>query len=403
MDVALAGNKLGNYERTSSMASRHHAIAATNGDFGLSVGYPAYGFAEDGDLKMSRTAQGANFGVAQDESEIHVGSPGRFRAQFERVSPSEVWQINRWNFGKPTAGEIAGYTPAGGAAAKPPGSSCYAQLAKSGGLMWSSDETEVVQTYSVRTAVCQKRALSPQYGATLVAMPGTAEADQLKSLTPNETVRINWTVGSWIRVLDVLGGAPLLLKDGEFRVDNCTAPLCQRNPRTGVGYTTDGKILMVVVDGRRSDSVGMTLLEFAQLFDYLGATSAMNLDGGGSSTMVLNGNIKNHPSDGSERAVTTALLILNGPDAGEPDPAPWGTFGASAAGEEPSASAEETTQTDDNVRRAAALAAARDAGSTGGMVDAVARGTFGPRLNTLPPPFLEALRLFRGRFGGGQV
>jgi hypothetical protein len=64
----------------------------------------------------------------------------------------------------------------------------------------------------------------------------------------------------------------------------------------------------------------MTLREFADLFSSLGATWALNLDGGGSTTMVVDGDVKNRPSDGRERAVSSALLVIRGSDAGEEVP-----------------------------------------------------------------------------------
>jgi hypothetical protein len=394
VDVALAGNKLGNFERTSSMVSRHKAIAGVNGDFGLSPGYPVDGYAEDGDFKISRTTLGTNFALSQDEQDLHMSS-STFVQTLDEVDADEHWRISSWNYAAPQPGQITGYTPAGGSFASPPGKKCYAQLAKSGGLVWSSTGTAVVQSYTVRAAACQRTPLSPQYGATLVAVPGTPDADELTTLTLGETVRVSWSFG-WRGVVDVLGGYPRLLHDGQIEVTNCGSSLCQRNPRTGVGWRADGKILMVVVDGRQAGySVGMTLLEFAQAFKYLGAVTAMNLDGGGSSTIVVNGIIRNRPSDGTERAVSSALLALNGPDSGEPVPAPWGSLStASSTTLGPAAG---------DLSRDWGRMAALDGGSTGGMADALARGAFGRGPATLPPNLMEALQIFRSRFGSSSI
>jgi hypothetical protein len=203
--------------------------------------------------------------------------------------------------------------------------------------------------------------------------------------------------------MDMIGGIPMLMEDGEVVATNCTDPVCYRNPRTGVGYRADGRILMVVVDGRRSGwSVGMTLLEFAKLFKYLGADTAMNMDGGGSSTMVVKGKIKNRPSDSTgQRAVSSALLVLNGPDTGEPVPAPWATASSSLSTSAATSTAASVSSPGEAA--AAARAAALDPGSTGGMVDALARGAFGFRPSLLPPDYLEVLRLFRGQGGGGRL
>lgn len=85
-----------------------------------------------------------------------------------------------------------------------------------------------------------------------------------------------------------------------------------RNPRTAVGRTPEGKVLMVVVDGRQTIAAGMTMDEMAIMMMALGASEAVNMDGGGSSTMWdtdLPGNgVANLPSDGSLRAVANALV-----------------------------------------------------------------------------------------------
>jgi hypothetical protein len=91
-------------------------------------------------------------------------------------------------------------------------------------------------------------------------------------------------------------------------------------------------VLLVTVDGRQPKwSVGMTLGQFASLFRSLGATWALNLDGGGSSTTWANGRVVNRPSDGYERAVSSALLVLPASDPGEVEPAPDPPTGISLA------------------------------------------------------------------------
>lgn len=84
-----------------------------------------------------------------------------------------------------------------------------------------------------------------------------------------------------------------------------------RHPRSALGITRDSTtLLMVVVDGRRTWSVGMSLRELGDALLALGAWDAMNLDGGGSSTLWIRGHVVNHPSDASgERAVGNALFV----------------------------------------------------------------------------------------------
>ncbi len=90
----------------------------------------------------------------------------------------------------------------------------------------------------------------------------------------------------------------------------------QRHPRTGLGVTADGRVLMVTVDGRRSGSAGVTLAEMGQLMKSLGAMHAFNLDGGGSTVMARfntsNGRfaVANRPSDGRQRPATQAFAAF---------------------------------------------------------------------------------------------
>jgi hypothetical protein len=91
-----------------------------------------------------------------------------------------------------------------------------------------------------------------------------------------------------------------------------------RNPRTAVGFSADGlKMWMVVVDGRATNSVGMTYVELANYMRSIGADDAINLDGGGSSTMVArmpgdsSVSVRNTPSDGTQRLVPNGIGFVS--------------------------------------------------------------------------------------------
>jgi exopolysaccharide biosynthesis protein len=127
-------------------------------------------------------------------------------------------------------------------------------------------------------------------------------------------MKLNFTQD--LEVISALGGGPRLVKDGAefipFDWEWFSDRLFQnRAPRTAIGITETGKLLFVTVDGRSKQNSGMTLRELAQLMVKLGAHEAMNLDGGGSATMVVGGRIMNDPSDGQERPVTSALIVLH--------------------------------------------------------------------------------------------
>lgn len=114
-----------------------------------------------------------------------------------------------------------------------------------------------------------------------------------------------------------VGGGPVLLKDGEV-VNSYEAELflsdvgCDKNnPRTAVGVTVDGKLVFFVCEGREMTAgvKGLTTAEVAEMMKGLGCTEAINLDGGGSSCMLVCGRETIKPSDGSQRSVACTLMM----------------------------------------------------------------------------------------------
>lgn len=154
----------------------------------------------------------------------------------------------------------------------------------------------------------------PTNGVVLSAH-GTA-AKKLAHVNVGDRIHINQTLGKqWDETVHALGAGPMLVKDGSIylttKIEEFGADVAGgRAPRTAIGVKPDGKILLVVVDGRQSRSVGFSLLELAILMQELGAVQAMNLDGGGSSEIIVNQKVMNKPSDGRERQVGSGLLVV---------------------------------------------------------------------------------------------
>ena len=121
----------------------------------------------------------------------------------------------------------------------------------------------------------------------------------------------------------VVGGWPMIVNDGKSVAEYAdfvegTFPRFSvgRNPRSAAGISKDGSTLyLVTVDGRRPTDAGMSLVELAKVMMQLGAYDAMNFDGGGSTTMVVAGQIVNRPSDqAGERPIGSAILIIGNDD-----------------------------------------------------------------------------------------
>lgn len=114
---------------------------------------------------------------------------------------------------------------------------------------------------------------------------------------------------------EAIGGSPVLISNDTIRITASEELIDVNNggrePRTAIGYTANGKVILFVAEGRNAPaSEGLSLAELAQIMKDLGCVEALNLDGGGSSAMVANGTLVNRPSDGGNvRAVASAVLI----------------------------------------------------------------------------------------------
>ncbi len=113
----------------------------------------------------------------------------------------------------------------------------------------------------------------------------------------------------------ILSFGPGLIIDGEVSVtaEDEVGKAKSSNPRTAIGIVEELHYFFVVSDGRTEESEGLSLLELAEFMQELGAETAYNLDGGGSSTMVFRGEIVNHPTTGGrgskERSVSDIVYI----------------------------------------------------------------------------------------------
>ncbi|GAA3772013.1 hypothetical protein GCM10022225_69200 [Plantactinospora mayteni] len=148
---------------------------------------------------------------------------------------------------------------------------------------------------------------------SVVVLGVNTGADALAGIVVGDTVTVNYSPRGGTGAQVAIGGNLVLVKDGA-----ATTVSHPRNPRTAVGFSADGLTMwMVVVDGRSSASVGMTYVELANYMKSLGADDAINLDGGGSSTLVArmpgatSVSVRNTPSDGAQRAVPNGIGFVS--------------------------------------------------------------------------------------------
>lgn len=156
-------------------------------------------------------------------------------------------------------------------------------------------------------------------GDTIALRAAGAAAAWLSRRHIGDTVEIRTAVvaaSSGAPADEVVGGFPLIVRDGRNVVAEQAGIVASfgpvRHPRTAAGWSSNPPLtVLVVVDGRQPGySAGMTLDELAALMLRLGATEALNLDGGGSSALTVRGEVRNRPSDAAgERAVGNALAL----------------------------------------------------------------------------------------------
>lgn len=140
----------------------------------------------------------------------------------------------------------------------------------------------------------------------------SSASTMLKSLKKGDSITVKYTLKpEWKDIEHVISGGPYLIKDGNIFIDTASQKLngiTGRNPRTAVGYTKDNVMIMVTVDGRKENVSGVTLGELAEILKELGCYEAINLDGGSSTVMYVDGSTING-SNLNSVAVSNALTV----------------------------------------------------------------------------------------------
>jgi Phosphodiester glycosidase len=412
VEPGINGPVISSHATPSSIATSVGGVAAINGDFALD-GQPAHFNAVDGDVRTSGIINGSGFAISKDERFAWADHTDAVISA--EASNGTSFRVDHWNAddrdgpGGPVLGEITAYTKDGGTKQAPDEDSCAVRLINPSGRRWANDDrSALTRTWEIGQRVCQHSALaigSEPGNVVLNSRETGVGADALKALPTNGTVTISWRLAGWPGVVEAVGGQPVIVDRGV----NVGPPpttgssyFYKPNPRTAIGITqgcsdsnatTVCRVIYMVVDGRQAGwSVGMTLKELGAEMLKFGAYYAVNLDGGGGTSMWLankgpwcitdtnGGCLVDRPADGHERATLTAMLVLQGRDTNEPP------IGAASR----TTSAWETGFgfPDDDSQNWQRLALT-DPGSTGGLLDALAeRG----RLPTGLQPYLHIYR-----------
>lgn len=279
------------------------AVAAVNGDFfvirrGPYQGDPLGLHVAQGELISS--PRGPSFWIDR-EGQPHIG---QVTAQFRAVGPtgpSIPFNLNE----ERGDDEAVLYTPAVGPSTR-----------TNVGLEWILEKAgegarlplRPGASFGARVAAITEGGDAELTPTTMVLSVGPMLAERLQAKAPGSVLTLHLeTVPDLTGIVTAIGGGPILLDEGRSPE---WPPPQPRHPRTALGWN-DEQFVLVVVDGRQEGlSVGMTYPELALLMKRLGCRYAVNLDGGGSSTLWLDGHVMNSPSDGRERPVANSLVVI---------------------------------------------------------------------------------------------
>ncbi|MEO5799126.1 MAG: phosphodiester glycosidase family protein [Gemmatimonadales bacterium] len=309
-------------ESVAAIAARHgQVVAAINADFfQLSDGEPTNNFVVDGEWWRGVHDWGVGTGARSQFAIDTQGHPLIDRFSWSGVVSSPrypTFVLDGLNV-RPDAYGVALFTPRYGP--KTPADSAGRTLHEL--ILEPAGNSAGASLFRIAAPV--KSGGATPLAGRVVLVGGSATGDRLAALGPPGTlVRLETGVTPWRGKLSALvGGQPRLVSRGRGIADTALADaegtnanLRLRHPRSAIGFTRDSTtLLLVTVDGRQPGSAGMDLVELSRLMLTLGAFEALNLDGGGSTTLLVAGGVVNHPSDaGGARTVGNALLVVQAP------------------------------------------------------------------------------------------
>jgi hypothetical protein len=326
-------HRTADHELPSDMCRRVSCIAGINGDFhDLDSDQPLGGVISGGRMLRSPRAGYAQVTLDRDGRlhAGHLGWSGSLVASDGTTIPLGGVNVDRG------ADAAILYTPAWGRST-PAGAENEFVLRAAGPVgTLGTRPVEIVATRAGSGGI-------PADGAVLSATGSAGAA--LRGLTSRVGNGVSHTaqlrLETSVDAVESLGAHPVLLRDGRRVFPEAPDGFTRfRNPRTLLGWNPSGEIVLVTVDGRRDEAEGMSLAQAADLLLGLGATDAVNFDGGGGTTFVVAGNVANLPSDPSnpgppaypdghvvapghvERMAPNALVIVPKASAPVPPPTP---------------------------------------------------------------------------------
>ena len=287
--VAPAGTA--RLQTVNNLALANHALAAVNANYFKTSGIPLGTLVIDGDWIAGPLYERVALGISRSGypriDKVNLGG----MLSTSNLDAPKIW-VNNVNQQHRTGSHVIAYTRRWGN---------FVNLPYDGSLVAINAQGEVID--------CGRRQLSIPYGGVVLT---DSKNSMLSHLRVGDLTYLRWQVtpSAWEDVTEAVSGGPMLIKNGDFcidlRAENFRGNWASNSikARTGCGVTADNHLLLVTVEGTH------TIFDLAHILKQLGAVDAMNLDGGGSTTMVVHNATVNMESKSSQRRVAAALGVF---------------------------------------------------------------------------------------------
>jgi len=320
-EASLSNDRVAGLETVSAQANRknregHRAVAAINADFWGQLEAPVGLHIQDGELMSDGNDARPTFGVKASRETLLAPVDVNTRLTRPDGTSFTARKINQTRGGA----DLVIYTPR--FAVKTGTDASGTEVVLTGvALPLTASRTFTGSVASVRT-----QAGDTPLGANDVVLSGTGTASTfLSALRSGDVVTLAPSItAGWESVTHAVGGGHWIVRSGAVSIAPDTPGFADvTHPRSAIGLTASGDVILATVDGRQPGySVGVRLDELGELMISRGAVTAVNLDGGGSTTMAVRGagddgvSQANRGSDGFERAVSNSLLVFSSAPTG---------------------------------------------------------------------------------------
>lgn len=284
----LSSNKLHSKSKINNIAIQNDAIIAINGTyFKQNTGTPLGTLVINNEIISGPIYERVGMGISKDGFKTsRISFNGKLKTKNEEI------EINNINQARMMFSEVLLYNQ-----------------------NWGIKSAET-KAGSMHIAIKGKKVIATSDYPLLIPEDGyviSGPKEVLQNINLGEKIKIEYKLNpKWENTNHIISGGPYLLKDGTVFVDATSQKLNSitgRNPRTAIGYTKENVMLMVTVDGRKEGSSGVTLKELANLMQDLGCYEAINLDGGSSTVMYVDGKTYTGSNLKNSASINNALIV----------------------------------------------------------------------------------------------